>query len=938
MGNNMAVSYIGEHLWVGQIGHFFIILAFVAALLSTFSYFRASSVHTVNDQSSWLLLGKGSFYLHGISVAIFMLVIFFAMYHHYYEYSYVFDHVSPDLPLKYILSAFWEGQEGSFMLWMFWHIVLGFILIYKADQWQAPVMMVIALAEAILMTMILGIQIPFGEDAIRIGSNPTTLLRQINDAPIFANADYLSLIKGRGMNPLLQNYWMTIHPPTLFLGFASTIVPFAYAFAGLWTNQHKEWLKPTLTWSLFSAGILGTGILMGSLWAYVALSFGGYWAWDPVENASLVPWITLVAGIHVHLVARNTGYATRSVYFFYLISFVLVLYSTFLTRSGILGDTSAHSFTEMGLEWQLLFLVLTFLLGGQGLLLFRLKDIKSPKQEEALPSREFWMFIGALVLLFSSILISSSTSLPVFNKIMTYFDPGYEGRVIKDVIGHYNKYQLWIAVFVAVLSGFTIFLRYGSASWDMQKTKFFRTILTSIALAAIFTYLFTLWLDYQSWQYAMMGFAGFFGIFTQIDYIVRVTKGNFRLAWSAFSHFGFATMMIGLIASGLNQKAISTNPFVFKNMFSDEDVKKYVQLFKNEPMYSQGYIITYLADTLIDRERKYTLNFKKLDENQKVIEELDLYPNAVYSNDFTKVAAFNPDTKHYLNKDIFACIVSLPPALSNAEEAQKIEDSINFKNYSLPLNDTLHLGRYDIQCENISYQPTKQEYLKHQHDAGFSAHLIIKDNEADTIYKTEIAVGMEGALMYNYPAIIEAAGLKLKLSDSTSVNLFADDSKLAYQEFTIKNEGFIQFDDFKIHLKGFDRSPIHPNYTAEENDIALGAKLEIVGKESKEEANSIYIIRDNTPMSIKSYSPISGLHIRFSNIDPKTEEFSFKIAKDKRSINHIDLSVAQDVPRTDYVILQATVFPGINLFWAGCIIMMLGLFMAAWDRYSKQRS
>lgn len=933
-----AVKYIGEHLWIGQLGHFFIVLSFVTALLSAFSYYKASRIKDFAVSHLWLILGKGAFCVHGLSVVIFMSLIFYAMYHHYYEYSYVFDHVSPDLPLKYILSAFWEGQEGSFMLWMFWHVVIGVILIYKSDQWHAPVMMVIALAEAILMSMILGLQVPFGEEAIRIGSNPTTLLRQINDAPIFANADYLSLIKGRGMNPLLQNYWMTIHPPTLFLGFASTIVPFAYAFAGLWTNQHKEWLKPTLAWSLFSAGILGTGILMGSLWAYVALSFGGYWAWDPVENASLVPWITLVAGIHVHLVARSTGYATRSVYFFYLISFVLILYSTFLTRSGILGDTSAHSFTEMGLEWQLVILVLIFLVGGQGLLIYRLREIKSPKQEEALPSREFWMFIGALVLLFSSVLITSSTSLPVFNKIMAYFEPSYEGRVIKDIIGHYNKYQLWIAVFIAVLSGFTIFLRYGAAGWEIHRSKFIKTILTSLSLAAIFTYLFTFWLDYQSWQFALMGFAGFFGIFTQVDYIVRVAKGNFRLAWSAISHFGFATMMIGLIASGLNQKAISSNPFVFKNMFSDEDVKKYVQLFKNEPLFSQGYLITYVSDTLIERERKYTLNFKKLSDSLHVNEELNLYPNAVYSNDFTKVAAFNPDTKHYLTKDIFACIVSLPPALSNAEEAQKVEDSLKFVSYSLPINDTLHLGRYDIKCENVSYQPTKVEYLKHQHDAGFSAHLVIKDNQSDTIYKAEISVGMEGALMYNYPATIEAAGLKVKFSDSSSVNLFADDSKLEYQEFTIKNGGFVQLGNDKIHLKGFDRSPVHPNYMAEDKDIALGALLEIESENGREAANSIYIIRDNTPMSIKSYSPISGLHIRFSNIDPKTEEFSFKIAKDRRDLKHIDISVAQDVPRTDYLILQATVFPGINLFWAGSILMMVGLFMAAWERYRKQKS
>ena len=276
------IKYIGEHLWVGQLGHILILTSFVAALLSAVAYFFSVKNQDHPDAVSWAKIGRISFYFRGCTLFGLIGLIFYAMYHHMYEYSYVFDHVSEDLPLKYILSAFWEGQEGSFMLWMFWHSILGFILIKTTSKLESPVLFTIAVSETILMTMILGIHIPWGEDAIRIGSNPTTLLRQLNDAPIFANADYLNLIKGRGMNPLLQNYWMTIHPPTLFLGFASTIVPFAFAFAGLWTNDHKEWLKKSFSWSLFSAGILGTGILMGSLWAYVALSFGGYWAWNPV--------------------------------------------------------------------------------------------------------------------------------------------------------------------------------------------------------------------------------------------------------------------------------------------------------------------------------------------------------------------------------------------------------------------------------------------------------------------------------------------------------------------------------------------------------------------------------------------------------------------------------------------------------------------------------
>ena len=320
------IIYEGEHLLPGQLGHFAAVTGFVASLVAAIAYFISTRKRDTEQAQSWTRLGKFSFAYHGIAVFSIIGIIFYMMLNRYYEYQYVWAHVSDDLPFRYIFSAFWEGQEGSFLLWMFWHVVLGYILMFKAGKWEAPVMAVVALVQAFLASMILGIY--FGPDW-KMGSSPFLLLRDTMDAPIFAAADYVSRIKGTGLNPLLQNYWMTIHPPTLFLGFASTIVPFAYAIAGLWTKQHKAWLQPALSWSLFSAGILGTGILMGGAWAYEALSFGGYWAWDPVENMSLVPWMVLLAGLHTHLVARATGHSIRSTYFFYITTFLLIAYSTF---------------------------------------------------------------------------------------------------------------------------------------------------------------------------------------------------------------------------------------------------------------------------------------------------------------------------------------------------------------------------------------------------------------------------------------------------------------------------------------------------------------------------------------------------------------------------------------------------------------------------------
>ena len=167
------------------------------------------------------------------------------------------------------------------------------------------------------------------------------LVRQMfQEAPIFQRADYLSIPQmqdGQSLNALLQNYWMVIHPPVLFLGFSSTLIPFAFAVTGLWKKDYGSWTKTALPWTLFSCCVLGTGIMMGAAWAYESLTFGGYWAWDPVENASLVPWLVLVAGLHTQVVYNSTGHSLRTTYLFLILGFTLILYSTFLTTKRNFG-------------------------------------------------------------------------------------------------------------------------------------------------------------------------------------------------------------------------------------------------------------------------------------------------------------------------------------------------------------------------------------------------------------------------------------------------------------------------------------------------------------------------------------------------------------------------------------------------------------------------
>ncbi|HZF63955.1 MAG TPA: cytochrome c assembly protein, partial [Chitinophagaceae bacterium] len=202
------MEYFGEHLLPGKLGHFFILLSFIASLAASITYFL--SVHRVapDEKLQWKRLARMFFITEAASVFIIFGIIYYIVSNHLFEYKYAWQHSSTTLEPKYLLAAIWEGQEGSFLLWSIWHCVLGLILIAKAKEWEAPVMTVVSLVQFFLATMVVGISV-FGW---KIGSNPFVLLRNEVAAPIFSRPDYLSMVKdGNDLNPLLQNYWMVIH-------------------------------------------------------------------------------------------------------------------------------------------------------------------------------------------------------------------------------------------------------------------------------------------------------------------------------------------------------------------------------------------------------------------------------------------------------------------------------------------------------------------------------------------------------------------------------------------------------------------------------------------------------------------------------------------------------------------------------------------------------
>ena len=946
------IQYINEHLGPRYIGHFAILLAFFAGILSMVSYFLATQYREeVLRSRSWQRLGQLSFLAHGAAVFTVIGCIFFAMLNQYYEYQYVTAHVDGQLQQRYIFSAFWEGQEGSFLLWTFWHVILGYVLMVTARSWEKPVMAVVCSVQVVIVSMLLGVHFGFGDFLLKFGSNPMLLLRETVDAPIFQQADYVSLLRGNGLNPSLQNYWMTIHPPTLFLGFASTVVPFAYAVAGLWTGRHREWLAPGLRWSLFSAGILGIGILMGAAWAYEALNFGGYWAWDPVENTSLVPWLMLVAGVHTNLISKATGQGIRATYMFYLGTFVLIVYSTFLTRSGVLGDTSVHAFTEMGLESQLLFFLAFYFFLSLGLMVWRWNHIPVPEKEEATSSREFWMFIGSLTLFMSAILITGSTSLPVYNEIREWIDPVYDGLTLTDPEAHHNRFQIWIGIFIGLMSGVAQYLRWRERNFS-QHLRYFG-IHTGLALVAagLLTFLTLLWIQAPTFAYKAMVFAGWFAIWANLDYLITFVRKDPKVAGSVVSHVGFGLMLVGIMASAGNKRIISQNQFLMEGLTDDEQLaRSTVRLYEGVPLGMEDYVITYTGDTIEGMNRKYKVDYARSNKEGEVVERFALEPNVLYDKGFEKIAITNPSTKHYWNRDVFTVIMGLPPEEQSVKTRQETEDSLKYR--QLPLapgentsfRDTVAIPQrsssiiytYTIGLDDFSRQFEHPEYTPQPGDIGLGArvHATRSGGIANHDTTATVAIVLREGLLYHYPAQINDMSLRIKIDESVFEQLLVKDADLDYDEFVLEPGATFTVDGQEITFRRFISQPKVGHFQPEDGDIWVSALLESGGQTMQ----PVFLIRGNQPSGVRDEIRELGLFAHLVSLNPETNEATLRVAKVNRTQPlQIPLAVAPRSYRTDYITLQAIEFPGINLFWAGSLGMMIGLLISMVNRIRTRR-
>src|SRR6266545_462420 len=343
-------------------------LALYAALAGVFAA-RTRRRRLADSAGNALLASFGA-------TAVASAVLLSALVRHDFSFVYVAQHTSTELPTGYSLSAFWGGQEGSLLLWL---LVLGAygsaaVLLNRRRApdlvaWVVPVLGGVTLFFAF---MLVAVSSPFGTQT----------------APA----------EGLGLNPSLQNPYMLAHPPLLYLGYVGLTVPFAFALAALLSGRTDErWLIATRRWTLLAWTALGVGQLLGAHWAYVEVGWGGYYAWDPVENAALMPWLAATAFLHSVMIQEKRGMLRIWNMVLVLLAFSLSLFGTFLTRSGVIN--SIHSFTQSSIgPWFLAFIALTVAV-SLALLFWRVPLLRSPTRLESPVSREAAFLYNNLLLL-----------------------------------------------------------------------------------------------------------------------------------------------------------------------------------------------------------------------------------------------------------------------------------------------------------------------------------------------------------------------------------------------------------------------------------------------------------------------------------------------------------------------------------------------------------
>ncbi len=472
---------------MNDLGYIALLLALVIAIYGTV----VSIIGGYRSNKKLSTSGRNALYVVAALVTIAALALVYLLVTHDFSNEYVAGHSERNLPLFYRFSSLWGGQAGSLLFWAWMLGMYSVIMItveWRKQPRRGPYLVAVLLGVMVFFLIISLIAAnPFKRLWVLPDGSTTGALFRPESASLFIPAD------GMGLSPLLQNYWMVIHPVFLYLGYVGLTLPMAFAVSSLASGQlDNSWVKDVRVWNLVPWIFLGTGILMGSQWAYLELGWGGFWAWDPVENASLIPWLTATAFLHSIMIQQQRGMLKVWNVVLAFLSFWLVIIGTFITRSGIIDSVHSFAISNIGPLF-LGFIILTFV-GFLALLWYRLPQLQSDSQLDSMLSRES-------AFLYVNVLFVAAAAVTLFGTLFPIISEAVSNTKIAVSAPYFNKVDGPIFLAILLLMGIGPLLGWRRSSSDTLAKSLGPPIAMALAVAvALFMFVTKNWVPILAWS------------------------------------------------------------------------------------------------------------------------------------------------------------------------------------------------------------------------------------------------------------------------------------------------------------------------------------------------------------------------------------------------------------------------------------------------------
>ncbi len=827
--------------------------AFLLGLASTVGF--ALAVRGEDD--GWKRLARQAYGLMTLAVIVAAGLLMYLFITHDYRLFYVTAYSDNSLPLQFLISSFWAGQEGSFLLWIFWGVLLGLPLMRFARQYETRVMIFYNVTLLSLLMLLLK-QDPFRfHRGLAAGMAP---------------------MDGQGLNPLLQNPWMVIHPPIMFLGYASLAIPFAFALAALWMRRYDEWTKASMPWVLVSFVTLGTAIMLGGYWAYETLGWGGYWGWDPVENASLVPWLATAALTHGILLQRGRQRFRRMNLVLAVLAYLLVVYGTFLTRSGVLADFSVHSFVDLGISGWLIFNMVFFLSLSVGMLVWRWREIPSEVGSEPFFSRTIFFVLGVLLLIGTGLMVLLGTSAPLITRLWT--KPSQVGP------DFYNRIGMPLAVAFGLILGIIPFLGWRkTASGAMGRALVVAPVtlgLTGLAVA----------LGVRSPESVIYAAAVFFALAANLVMTwEKVRAKHWPAAGGAIAHVGLALMLLAFLTTGLY------------------DSTQKVRLKEGTPTKVLGYTMTFRG---VEKPNPAARDAMVVEVTDQRGGSFVLKPK-MWVNQKTNQLVANPDIKAFLTRDLYLAPVEYSPGeeapvsarltLSKGEPAEFKDWKLTFTDFDLSHQSAVP-GAVTVGAKVLLERPGQ--------DPVSLVPSVVSTGQGVQAVPVEIP-GRPGAQL-------RLRGMNAS-SGVVQVDLLGLGGGMARSATLHKGESFA-YHGMKVTFSDFDLSDFDP----QAGKINIGAVFQVEKDGQTVEVEPTYHGGGQaaTPIITPATIPGSGgIALNLGRMDAEGGAVEVQV---------FDPNLPPRPPAPQSLVLDVSVKPLIGFVWGGTLLIIAGILMALMQR------